>query len=125
MKKNVKIYDNIFGDQYLKMLSESKALIVSLGNNNVSSGQLSFLNGLKAGKAIIVIENEAIIDYAKNEVNCLVVEKNKNVFSKYIKGLTSQKIKEIEEKSYDYFIENYTISKMAERIGEVINEDVN
>ncbi len=124
-KENVNILRNVFGESYLKMLKECKALILTLGNENVSSGQLSFINALKMEKAIIVVENECIKDYAVDGENCIIVKKDSQSFQDLIGKIETGMIdlSRLENKAYNYFKSHFTIENMAQQLGQIINVD--
>lgn len=72
---NVRILDHCFGKEYEEYVANCYAMIVSLCNEPISSGQLVALNGFKYKKPIIVTKNMGIVDYINNGKTGILIDK--------------------------------------------------
>lgn len=72
---NVEIIDNCFGKNYEKKIAESYAMIISLCDEPISSGQLVVNNAFVYNKPVIVTKNPGINDYVVNDDNGYLIDK--------------------------------------------------
>lgn len=122
---NIKVYNNVFNEKYYKMLSECKGVIVSLDNENISSGQLVILQAMQLKKPIIITKSNTAIDYVKNDYTAIIINKTKEELIKALeKVLTDNEyIRKITQSAYDDYNKRLTIEHMAQRIGNIIIEN--
>lgn len=76
LPSNVTILDSCFGDDYEKMVANCYAMIVSLTDEPISSGQLVVNNAFMYKKPVIVTNNPGIIDYVDDKTEGYIIEKN-------------------------------------------------
>jgi glycosyltransferase involved in cell wall biosynthesis len=77
---NVKILNSCFGTDYEKMLASCFAVLIPLGNNPISSGQLVANKAMLYKKPIIATNNPGIVDYVKDGLNGFISDKDISAF---------------------------------------------
>lgn len=121
--KNIKIYNNIMGDNYYSMLNNAYCVIIPLKDENISSGQLVLLQAMQLKKPIIVTEANGINDYITNGYNGFIIKKSKEELLKALKKLDNPEIyKMISDNAYKEYMEKYSLSKLGENIGKIIKK---
>lgn len=121
---NVRIYTDIIGDDYLRIIKECYAMIIPLKDPNISSGQLVILDSLKYGKPIIITESNATKDYVTDGVDALICIKNVDSINEAIDKLL------IDKKVYDFLSNNgkkiceekFSMYALGENIGKNFKE---
>lgn len=120
---NIKILTNCYGDDYLKEIARSYAVIISLDDSNVSSGQLVAIHAMIYGKPVIVTKNDTICDYIKDGYNGLIIDKTPEALRKAVKKLDDMeyynRISANGRKSYEEYFSMYAMGK---RIGELLGK---
>ena len=121
---NVKVYRNVKGDKYLKLLARSKCVLIPLKDPNISSGQLVILQAMRYGVPIIVTESVAVQDYVTDGIDAVVVKKEENEFRETIIKLMDnegerQRISQNERKT---FKAKFSMKTMGENVGKMIGE---
>lgn len=88
--KNVTILNDCFGDNYENLLAKSFAIIVSLDDKPISSGQLVINDAIKYKKPVIATFNLGIVDYISNNENGILINKNFNDMNEAINKLKNK-----------------------------------
>ncbi len=118
---NIILYRNVFGLEYEKMLANSFGLILSMGDDQVSSGQLTLMHAMMYKKPIIITKNKCIDDYVVDNYNALVVEKDYSKFLEAIRTFDNDNTYDcFSQNAYKYFIDNCTIESFAKRLSKLI-----
>ena len=111
ISKNITILDNCFGESYERCLAESFAVIVSLRDIPVSSGQLVVLNAFRYHKPVIATKHPGINDYIDDNVNGLLIDKTADSLDKAISILNNcDRYKEFSEKAVTYTQFDYGVN---------------
>lgn len=84
ISENIIILDKCFGQDYESCLAHSFAVIVSLSDAPISSGQLVVLNALRYHKPVIATKHPGINDYIEDNVNGLLIDKTDESLSNTI-----------------------------------------
>lgn len=111
---NVHVLSDCFGFDYEKMVAECFAVIISLEDDPISSGQLVVEHSFVYKKPVIVTNNPGIVDYVENGVNGYVIEKNDHDFYNAVKNVKNDIIyqrlyeacKPFDERSYALNVSN-------------------
>lgn len=121
---NIKIYKNIFNEDYYKMLEQSYLVIIPLKDENISSGQLAILQAMQLGKPIICTQSSAITDYIKDGINGFIVKKDKDQLISKIDELykNEELYKKISINEKEFFEKNYSIEALGKQISTIINK---
>ncbi len=90
--KNIHILDNCFNLEYEKMVANSFAVIISLYDEPISSGQLVALRAFKYKKPIIATNNSGITDYVLDNENGFIIEKQEESLDSAIKKLLDEQV---------------------------------
>lgn len=118
---NVKILNDCFGVDYYKYIAESFAVIISLDDENISSGQLVLIHAMQQKKPIICTKSNAITNYVIDGYNGFIIDKDFKQLEEAIKKLKNKKIyKKLSENSYTQYINEFSIEKMANNIKKIL-----
>lgn len=118
---NIRVLGNCFGDDYLKEIAGCKAVIVPLKDENISSGQLVALHAMMFGKPLIVTKGTSLNQYVIEKENGIYMEKTAESMNEAISYLQDPAACEMMGASARrMFEERHSLSKMAEKIGEII-----
>lgn len=119
--RNIVINNNCHGEEYLNKLANSFAVIVSLDNTDISSGQLVIIQALMFGKPCIVTENESVKDYIENDVNGIIIKKDSKALSEAIEKLNdSDYYNHISNNARKYYLENYSATALGNSVGVIL-----
>lgn len=120
--KNVTLLDNVWGDEYLKYLSECSAILISLENPHLSAGQLSMLQAMHYKKPIIITESYTVDSYVKHEVNALVCKKEKKAFNEAVCRIMtdSELYQRLSENGYRIVNEKFSVRTLGKNIGTIL-----
>ena len=121
--KNIKIYRNVFEEDYLKMLSDSYIVVIPLEDENISSGQLAMLQSMQYGKPVISTESNTIKDYIKNGENGYIIKKDKKSLLDMIEKLFNDEelYNKISKNEQKFFNENCSAKAFGKNIGKIFN----
>ncbi len=89
---NIKILSSCFGDEYEKMVANCFAMIISLCDTPISSGQLVANLAMVYKKPIIATNNPGIIDYVINGKNGFIIQKDELELLKVIDLLENDEL---------------------------------
>ena len=89
-KDNIFYKKNCFGDEYLGLLAHSRAVIVPLADEHISSGQLVVLHAAMVGRPVIVTKNDTISDYVTDGENGLIIEKSGEALAEALEKLKDE-----------------------------------
>lgn len=121
-KNNIEIYNNIFGENYLSYLKKCTAVVITLKDENISSGQLVFLKAMELGKPVIITKSNTINEYIIDGYNGLIINKDKNsLLEAMSKLLTNSKYyNEISNNALDYYKERFSFDSFVKSIANII-----
>ena len=101
------------------MLSECHAVILSLKDENVSSGQLVILQAMMLNKPVICTQNKTISNYIESAKDGLIIKRDVDCLEKalqYVEGHYAELTKNAREK----FLNKFTEYQMGINIGEIV-----
>ena len=121
--ENVQILSDVFGDEMLRYMRNSKAVLISLQDNKIASGQLVLLHAMNMGIPVIVTKSKGITsDYIIDGINGIVIEKNKEDLIKAIDTINNKNLYEkLSSNSIKIFKERYTYFASGKMVGNIIN----
>lgn len=124
LPSNVRLLDNVRGDEYLKILKKSTAVLIPLEDPNISSGQLVMLQAMQYMKPIVITESNTTGDYVKNSYNAVVCQKNLKDFRIGIERIMSDSdLRErIIQNGYKKFQNTFSLSALGKNVGSCIGE---
>lgn len=119
--RNVTLYSDVRGDEYLKILQKCEIVAITLKDGNISSGQLVMLQAMAYEKPLIITEAKSINEYVKDGINALIRKKEKNEFSNGIKTLMEDENlrKRLTEAGCDIYTERHSLVKLGESVGTI------
>lgn len=120
--KNITIYNNIMGQDFLEMLSKSYLVVIPLKDENISAGQLVILQSMQLGKPVICTNSNTVIDYIENGINGFIIKKDEKELLELIEKLyNNEKLyNEISLKQKEIFKEKYSTRALAKNVGKYI-----
>ena len=119
--ENITYYRDCHGEEYIKELAKSYAVIIPLKNDNISSGQLVFLQAMMMGKPVIVTKSDTISNYVYDGINGLIIDKTKESLEDAIQKLEDEIFYEkISNNAKQIFEKEFTLYAMGKRIGQYV-----
>lgn len=121
---NIKIYKNIFNEEYYKTLNKAYLVVVPLLDKNISSGQLVFLQAMQLGKPIICTESKTVEDYIKNGENGFIIKKDAKELINKIEELYNNKelYQKMSQNEKNIFEENFSSKSLGKQVAEILNK---
>lgn len=118
---NICFYRDVVDDRYLEMLSKCHAVVISLKDEKVSSGQLVILQAMMLRKPVICTFNSTISSYIDNYKDGLIIDKNRDSLLRAM---------EYVDEHYTVLIENgrakfeakYSVYQVGVSVGRVVKE---
>lgn len=121
--ENIKVLKNVFKNDYYKEIANSFAVIISLDDPNISSGQLVLIHAMQLKKPIICTKSNAIADYIIDNKNGFIIDKTDDSLKEAIKKLKNKKIYDrLSEESYKMYINNFSLKSMAKNFKKIVNQ---
>ena len=121
--QNIKVHHKTFGNDMLALMGRAHGVIISLDDENVSSGQLVILQAMSLGKPIIITHSYATSDYVKNETNALIIDKTPQALLQTIERLnTDDKLyHRLSIASKEHFNKYHSMNAFARGVANLIN----
>jgi len=121
--QKVTVNNNCFGEDYMRALAGAHAVIISLEDDRISSGQLVLLHAMMLGKPVIVTKNCALKEYLQNEITGFVIEKRREQLDEALHKLEDKSVyAQISKCARDFYLKNCTLSAEAEQVAAIINK---
>lgn len=119
---NIKIYKDIFNEEYYKTLNNAYIVVVPLLDENISSGQLVFLQAMQLGKPIICTESKTVKDYIENGENGFIIKKEKNELINKINELYNNKelYKSISQNEKTMYEEKFSLKSLGKQVADIL-----
>lgn len=76
---NIEVLRNCYDADYSRVLCQAGMVIVPLGVNDISAGQMVLIQAMAYRKPLIVTNTPTIVDYLQHEINALLVEPGNEV----------------------------------------------
>lgn len=73
--ENIRILKGCYGEDYLKQIAGAKLVIVPIGVDDISAGQMVFLQAMALHKPVIISDTPTTRLYAEHGKTALLVEK--------------------------------------------------
>ena len=121
----VKIYNNCYENDFYKLLSKAYCVVISLDDENISSGQLVILQSMMFGKPVICTKNTTVYDYIDSGINGFIVDKSYDELIDTLNMLYKDEIlyQYISKNARKKFHDNFSLKKMGENIGSIILDE--
>ncbi len=117
---NFIILDDVVNETFSFVLLNSKGLILSLKDSNISAGHMVMLQAMKLGIPIIINDIPSVRDYVNEEHVEFFQSKNIEQLAALIDSYFSSDIAKIRvRKSMKYYYENFTFDKLVERVANL------
>lgn len=118
---SIEILLNCHGDDYLRLLADCHAVIISLDDPHISSGQLVIMQSMMYGKPVIVTKNDTLGDYIIHGYDGIIIEKTSDALENAIAQLDNEEyyreMSEIERKT---FYKKYSLHEFGVQIGQTV-----
>jgi glycosyltransferase involved in cell wall biosynthesis len=119
---NVKIVHGAYGDDFIRLMACSKAVVITLKDPNVSAGQLVLLDAMRVEKMAIVNKGNCMDDYADDQFTIKIRANDVSDLVKAVRLVSNGKYntKKMGIKAMETYYSYYTFEKYGERLGNVI-----
>jgi len=84
---NIQIARGVYRDEYMRLISSARALIIPFADPTISAGQMVFLHALQLGKPAICTRSACLADYLEDGVNGIAIEKTEKALDAAITRL--------------------------------------
>lgn len=123
--ENVRLLKSCYGDDYLRMIAGSHAVIISLKDDGISSGQLVLLHAMMLGKPVIMTRNTAMNAYILDGITGILIDKEKEQLSEALLRLGNETAyTEMSKNARKFFLEKFTLEKEAEQVALLVRQQV-
>jgi glycosyltransferase involved in cell wall biosynthesis len=121
---NVTIEHEAYNGQFNTLIENAYAVILTIADPNISSGQLVLLKAMRLGKSTIVTSGNCMADYIDRTYSMEVPAKSINELKEAVIFLSSHPDQNYSMSAHAYkkFINNYTIGRYADRIAGIITK---
>lgn len=122
--KNIKIYNNVYGNEYLKMLNNSYIVVIPLKDEDISAGQLVILQAMQLGKVTICTNSNTVSDYIEDGVNGFIIKKDEKELINLIEKLYKDEelYNKISKNQKEIFEKKFSTKVLANQVGNIVNE---
>lgn len=119
---NIEILNNIYGNEYYKLLKNSYCIVIPLIDEKISSGQLVILQAMQLGKPIIITENNSINDYILNNYNGIIIKKDPDKLIEVLEKVYNDKnfYNKLVFNGKKEYENNYSLEVLGKNIGKLI-----
>lgn len=123
---NIEVLDDCFGGDFLDVLTKAKIVVIPLKNELISSGQLVLIQAMEAGVPVIVCGTGAMEEYISNEINGLLVKKDRNLLLEKVDQLYSDKefYQTISVRAQRDYETKHTVEAMAKEMAKIVSETI-
>ncbi len=120
--ENVEVCFDTYGDDFLDYLRQSKALILSIKDPDVSAGQLVLINAMRAKKMAIVTAGNCLDDYADKEFTIKVNAHSQKEIIDSIRDINNnpQQKELMEQAALSKYKECYSLEQYGENVGQLV-----
>lgn len=109
---------NLHGNEYLRLLADSYAVLVVLKSENFSSGQLVLLQAAMLGKPVIVTKNDTVYDYLTDGETGYIIGKDPEELHQALEKLKDpENYKRIRANARRKFEECFSLYELGCRVG--------
>lgn len=116
---NIELLEDIYGQDFVQMMYNSKIVVIPLLNPNISSGQEVLIKAMELGKPIIATNVAGIIDYVIPDYDCVLVPPQDNEQLRYqILELLSNpdKPRTLGENARKSYLKKFTFESFIKRV---------
>jgi len=116
---NIELLEDIYGQDFVQMMYNSKIVVLPLLNPDISSGQEVLIKAMELGKPIIATNVAGIIDYVIPDYDCILVPPQDNDQLRYqILELLSNldKARILGENARKSYLEKFTFESFMKRV---------
>lgn len=122
---NIQILDNVFGDDMLRYMRNARAVVITLADDTIASGQLVLLHAMNMGVPVIITRSHGVTDdYVTDHYNGLVIDKTKESLLKALDIIfDDDKLHDrLSANGQKEFEKNYTYYAMGKTIGGILKD---
>ncbi len=120
-KEGIVCLKKCYGNDYIQMLADCYAVIISLKDPNISSGSLSFLQAMMLSKPVIVTDNETVHSYIKSGYSGYIIQKDELKLYKAICELEDEEnYKRISDNARRAYVNYFSEYSLGIDVGKMI-----
>jgi glycosyltransferase involved in cell wall biosynthesis len=119
---NVTVVCDAYGVAFSNLIRNSYAVILTIQNPNISSGQLVLLNAMSFGKCLIVTAGNCMYDYINDDYSISVPAKSAYDIREAVNFLLENpdQYRQMSVDAYNNYQSLYSVDKYAERIADLV-----
>ena len=118
-RENIKYLKDCYGELYIQKLSQCHAVILSLSNEKISSGQLVILQAMMLGKPVISTKNDSILEYVLDGKTGIIINKDREELRRALKTISDPQVYErMSINARKCFVSQFSSYAMGMRIGK-------
>lgn len=120
---NIEIHHDIFGEDMLRYMRNSRAVVIALDDDKIAAGQLVLLHAMNMGVPVIITRSHGVTDdYVINEYNGLVIEKTKESLLDALHKVfyDDNLYKNLCENGKKEFATKYTYYAVGKKVGKIL-----
>ena len=121
---NVRVFYDAYGEKFNSLMESSYAVVLTLENPYISSGQIVLFKAMEMGKPIVATTSGGIMDYVDETCAFLVKPKNVKKLQEVLKFIV-QNPKVAQDRAIrakKKYQENFTIRRFASSVAEVMSK---
>lgn len=124
LPSNIIWLNNVHGTEYLKYISQCRAVIVPLNTlcGDISAGQMVIIQGMMYGKIVIATNTLTTGEYIQNKKNGILINNTFPELDEVLYDIEDGKYEYIEQSAREFYVENYSKSNIAEAVRIALSE---
>lgn len=83
-EENIQIYDDVYYEKFFQMIADCFCIIITLKDNDISSGQLVILQAMQFSKPVIVTDSKTVRDYISDGAEGFIIPKDEKALCEKI-----------------------------------------
>lgn len=122
--RNVRVLYGVYRDDFLDCMRKAYAVIITIDDIRISTGQLVLLDAMRLGKAIIATRCYSMADYVDESCAIFVKPHSSNDLKAAVKYLLNNKnaLDNLANEARKRYESNFTIKDYAKRIACTLNQ---
>ena len=118
---NIEIWNDIYGDEYLKYLAGCKAVIVPLNEDTeISSGQLVVIQSLMFGKVVIATDSKQMREYIEDRENGFLISNTTEKLDDILRRVESIDMTHMNKKARESYLASFACDHRSEVVAAIL-----
>lgn len=113
----IEYLDDCYGDAYMELLAGCYAVVISLDNEEISSGQLVMLQALMYGKPVIITRNKTVLEYLADGEDGYIIPKDPSQLGEAVEAV-KKNYSILSRNARKHFEERFSLSSLGHAVGK-------